>query len=211
MANVPDYPSNSKSEKPTVMKKEAPKEAAPKAEVIATGGVKQRKPPLSKRFASTFASEDAGSVGKFILNDVAIPALKSLLSDMASQGVERLLFGDSRPNRHRSGGGGTSYNAMYRGPSSSSGSRQISSRARSTHDFDEIVLETRGDAEAVLDQLSFRVAEYGQASVSDLYDMVGITGSFVDDKWGWTDIRGAHVQRVRDGYLLNLPRTHPLD
>ena len=49
---------------------------------------------------------------------------------------------------------------------------------------------------------------YGIASVADLYDLAGITcRSYTANKYGWTDIRSAKVVRIRDGYILQLPRT----
>ena len=52
---------------------------------------------------------------------------------------------------------------------------------------------------------------YGQVTVADLYDLVGISGSFTDNNYGWTDMREASVRRVRDGYILSLPRPRQLD
>lgn len=52
---------------------------------------------------------------------------------------------------------------------------------------------------------------YGMVSVADLYDLVGINGSYTDNKYGWTHLRSADVQRVRDGYLLKLPKALPFD
>jgi hypothetical protein len=72
-------------------------------------------------------------------------------------------------------------------------------------------LATRVEAEEVIDRLFDVVSRYETATVADLYEMVGVTGNYTDDKWGWTDLRGASVQRVRNGYLLDLPRPEPLD
>ena len=55
------------------------------------------------------------------------------------------------------------------------------------------------------------IATYGLVSVADLYDLVGIAGSYTDNKYGWTDIRNASVVRVRDGYVIKLPRALPLN
>ena len=38
-----------------------------------------------------------------------------------------------------------------------------------------------------------------------------VTVNFTDNKYGWKDLSSASVSRVRDGYLLNLPRTVLLD
>ena len=52
---------------------------------------------------------------------------------------------------------------------------------------------------------------YGLVRVADLYDLVGITGSYTDNKYGWTNIRNVEPIRVRDGYMLKLPKAMPID
>ena len=42
-------------------------------------------------------------------------------------------------------------------------------------------------------------------------DLVGVTGNYTDNKYGWTNIRNAEVVRVRDGYRIKLPRALPID
>lgn len=209
MVDEKNYPSNSNS------KKQGKDEGSHKKKVdkVVTGEAIQRKKPLGSRIKETFTGEDARSVGSYILFDVFVPAAKAMLADAASQGAERLLFGDSSP-RTRSGSGRsnyTSYNRMHSSSSGPSSRREISYRARATHDFDEIVVASRGEAEEVLDRLGDLVDSYDVASVADFYDLVGITGNFTDDKWGWADLRSASVRRVRDGYLISLPKPQPLD
>ncbi len=65
------------------------------------------------------------------------------------------------------------------------------------------------DAETVLDGLIFAIQEYDFVYVNDLYQMVGITPTFVDTKWGWNDLREAEIRRVREGWVLILPRPVP--
>ena len=50
------------------------------------------------------------------------------------------------------------------------------------------------------------IETYGLVSVADFYDLVGVTGDYTDNKYGWTDLRNANVIRVRDGYMIKLPR-----
>lgn len=211
--NLPvNLPGNSYMSKSS---KKEPKEEAPRnIEKVVTGEVIQKKKGFGSKIRETFGGDDARSVGSYIFFDVIIPAAKSMLADAASQGAERLLFGDSRGRSRVQGGrraGYTSYNRMYQGDEGRSSKREISSRARSTHDFDEIILSERGEAEEVLDQLSNLVDDFGHAKISDLYELVGITGNYIDDKWGWTDLRGASTSRVRQGYLLDLPKPIFLD
>jgi hypothetical protein len=53
--------------------------------------------------------------------------------------------------------------------------------------------------------------DYELVSISDLYSIVGLTASYIDNKWGWTDLNGSQVRRVRDGYVLELPKVESLD
>lgn len=87
----------------------------------------------------------------------------------------------------------------------------MSRRARASHDFQEIVLRTRAEADAVIDAMMDYMHKYEQVTLSDLYDLVGIQGTFADEKWGWRDLRGAGPTRINEGYLLDLPRPEPLD
>lgn len=207
-----NYPSNSREKKTQDPKTDK------KVEKIITGQVVKREKPLGRKIAETFVGDDVQSVGSYILFEVLIPAAKSMISDAASQGVERILFGDASSRRISSRSRNSapiSYNRMHSGSTRSDldrpGGREFSQRARSNHNFDEIVLETRVEADEVLESMGDVISNYDIVTVADLYDLVGITGSFTDDKWGWSDIRGAGVTRVRNGYLLNLPRPRPID
>lgn len=222
MASTPmpkNYPSNSKSEPAEVKKEERKQEK--KVEPVVTGKVRQRKKPLGRRISEMLTGGDAQSVGEYILLDVFIPATKAMLADAASQGAERLLFGEVR--RPRSTGstyrpGYTSYNkaagapADRRGfPASTPSGRDISRRGRSNHSFAEVIIETRGEAEEVLDNLQALMDQYDVVTVLDFYDLVGVTGNFTDEKYGWFDLRQAEVRRVREGYVINLPRPVDID
>jgi hypothetical protein len=44
-----------------------------------------------------------------------------------------------------------------------------------------------------------------------MYDLIDITASFVDHKYGWTDLTDARVRRINGGYLLDLPKAILLD
>jgi hypothetical protein len=52
---------------------------------------------------------------------------------------------------------------------------------------------------------------YGIVSVADFYDLVGITGNYTDNKYGWNNIHSASIVRVREGYMIKLPRALALN
>jgi hypothetical protein len=193
-----DYPANSnKSREPQPEKK--------RPEKIATGTVVQRKRPWYERAIHTVFSGDADSLSSYIVLEVLVPAFRNLLYDTVSQGAERALYGESR----RSSATRTGY-TNYSAASRTAARQPLTRQARATHDFDDIVLATRPEADEVLDALREMIELYNQATVADLYDLVGITSDFPDASWGWTDLRTATVRPIRGGYLLNLPRTRTL-
>jgi hypothetical protein len=201
-----DYPSNS-------AKARQPASEKPKQDKIIAGEVSKRKRGFGGKLADTFLSEESPGVVNYIVMEVLVPAAKNMMSDAVSQGIERILFGDNRPRPGMGGRPGyTNYGrSAVAGAVRAADPRPILSRqARATHDFDEVILESRAEAEDVIDRLRDLISQYDVATVNDLYDLVGLTGEFTDDKWGWLDLRSASVRAIRGGYLLNLPRTVPI-
>jgi hypothetical protein len=201
------FPGNSQRDKKT-----PPVEK--KVERVTTAEPIRRKKGLGRKLKDIFFGGDPRATAAFIVQSVLIPAAKDMIVDAASEGVQKLVRGDSY--RRRSGpssgpAGYVAYNRMGRGPAIAEPPRSMSPRARARHEFDEIVLQSRQEAEAVIEQMYEIVSKYETATVSDLYDLVGIRGTHVDHKWGWTDMRGAGVVKIRDGFLLELPDVVPME
>lgn len=214
--NNSNYAKDSKITTTNTTNEDAPK----KIEKVVEGEVIRRKKPWGKRFSEALIGGDSRTVTTYILQDVLIPAMKDTIADAMSQGVERMLFGEARSTSRRGsrrGGSYVSYNRNYspqRPPwddRRDEPPRAISRRGRTNHDFDEIILKTRVEADEVIERLYDLISSYQTATVADLYELLGVTGSYTDDKWGWTELPGAGVTRVPRGYLLNLPRPEPLD
>lgn len=223
---MPDYPSNSTTNYTDPKKsktKKVEEEPKPKLEKAISGSATKRKTPLGTKLRETFTGDDAQSVGNYVLFDVILPATKAMVSDAVSQGVERMLFGEVRRTQRRSPQGGSSHIAYNRVGNAFSGQRtpdrvfgsegqqSMSRRGRSSHDFGEIILESRSEAELIIERMGDVLDAYDVVTVSDLYDLVGISGSFTDNKWGWFDLRSAGFTRAREGYILSLPRPQPID
>ena len=202
------YPPNSDTSK------EPPQEEKDLKQVT-SGTVKRKKKSLRKQFTETFVGGDAKTALHYVVFDVLIPAAKDMIADAGSQGIEKLIFGDSRrrgASPPQAGPTGfVSYNRYAMGSRQTAPQRVMSRQARSRHDFDEIILDERGEAEEVIDRLFEVVSRYGSATVADLYELVGLPGSHTDNKWGWTNLQGAGVSRVRSGFLLDLPEPEPLN
>jgi hypothetical protein len=198
-----DYPSNSKKSK------ETPAGNEKIVTKVVTSDVIQRKQGMFTKVAGNFFSEDSGTVMNYVVMEVMLPALKTTISDMVSQGIERFLFGESRP-RAASGNRPGYVNYSKIATAARNEPRTISREARVKHEFEDVIIASRGEAEDVLDGLRNLINDYEVATVSDFYDLLGITGEFTDNTWGWTDLRSAGVRQVRGGYQINLPRTQPV-
>lgn len=182
---------------------------------IVEGKVVAHKQPMWKRFTRSMLAEDAGNVGEYILTDVVVPATKNLIVDMISQTIERVLFGTSRGRIRRSPLGASlrdqvNYSSRYSGERDAP-RRPMSREARARHDFQEIVLEHRTEAIEVVEALVIRIGRYGAVTVAELYDLVGVTGSYADQRWGWNDLATADVRQVPGGFLLDLPAPEPIN
>ena len=185
-------------------------------ERVTSGEAIRKKKSLRKQLRETFIAGDLKTSVRYVAFDILLPTLRDMLWEAGSGGIEKLIFGESRRRGSTppvSGPTGyVSYNRYSMGGSRMSGPQRAMSRmARARHDFDEIVLASRVEAEEVIDRLFDLVSRYETATVSDLYELVGIPSSHTDNKWGWSDLRGAGVSRVRDGYMLDLPDPIPLN
>lgn len=184
-----------------------------KVDKVVSGSVKTKKKSSLSKFADTFIEEDKDTVVGYLLSEVLIPSFKKMVSDTIKTGIDKMLYGDAEVSRSNSPASKISYSKYYNDKSSYSRSSSTSPVAnrRDTYEYNNIVLETRGDAEAVLMGMDDIIAKYEIVSVADLYDLVGIAGSYTDYKYGWTDIRSARIERVRDGYVIRMPKALPLD
>jgi hypothetical protein len=77
--------------------------------------------------------------------------------------------------------------------------------------YEDAVFATKKDAEETLMSLNQLIFDYGYASIADYSDLMGITGNFTDNKYGWDDLSKAFVLKVRNGYRIYLPKTINLD
>lgn len=205
--------SNSHSARAAAEKATAPPVEREKVEQVVHGKVVQRKKNIFKRVARGMVADDVTNVGDFVVAEVFLPALRNLMYDIVSQGTHRVLFGTARGRRT---GVGTGYG--YAGPvtnlktaynrvsAEADQSRTMSRQDQASHNFDELILESHADAMEVLENLHARVQRYGSASVADMYDYLGVTGGFTDQKYGWTNLENADVRQTRRGFVLDLPR-----
>lgn len=177
-----------------------------KVEKVVKGTVKTKKKGEISKFKELVISEDASNVKSYILMDVLIPAFKKAVSDIVTNGIDMILYGETGHSKRNSRTSTVSYRDYY----DRKDDRRYDRPRSIGYTYDDIILESRGEAEEVLDSLCDLIETYQIASVADLYDLVGETPEYTDNKYGWTNLRNADVERVRDGYRLKLPKAKPI-
>lgn len=179
-----------------------------KVEKVVHGRVRTKPKSGVSKITDVFISEDAANVKSYIVMDVLVPAVKKAISDIVRDGIDMILYGESRGRKSSSASGYVSYRDYSR---SDDRDRFRDSRSRSNYAHDDIILDSRGEAEEVLTRMDELIDTYGNVSVADLYDLVGKSSEYTDNKYGWTNIRNAEPIRVRDGYMLKLPKALPIN
>lgn len=212
--NLEDLKPNSHVYKESVKKEEKTEKKKLKS-VVKQGGVVSTRKTLGDKFQETFLSDDVKEIKGYIIFDTIIPGIKNLILDV----IEMAFFGSSGSRRStgsRRDKEHTNYSSYYKSEYKSS-RRDQREREERRYDGDEkvdyrrIVLRYRDDAERVVDQMRDRIHTYDSASIADLFELVGITGKYTDNNWGWVDEDDIGIKRVSDGYLIDVTEAILLD
>lgn len=184
----------------SVSSKTAPSEDKNIQKVV-TGSVKTKK---KNKIANSFFSEDVRSVKEYLIFDFLIPSLKKGFVEMVSEGVRMLFLGEAGARS-----GPRDYSSIY--DSRDRFGRSSVRRPVSSYGFDDVILDTRGEAEDVIARMDDLIATYKMVTVADMYELVGLEVRHTDYKYGWTNLRSARAVRVPDGWLLDLPKALPIE
>jgi len=190
---------------------------------------KKRKKGVTERLVTSLVGPDGlPSVGHYLTHDVVLPAIKEIIVNSVTSGINMMMYGpDSAGKRSTTGyyQRGSAYrpNVNYQSsykqtPTTSTSNVKYQNESRPYHNetrasgfnSEDYILASRDDAKMVLSQLLEQVDDYGWASLADFFDLVGIDSNFTDNNYGWTNLDFAKFVVVRGGYALRLPRLEPL-
>lgn len=215
------FPSNStNSREPRSSEPEGSEEKVVRQ--VTTGKVIVRKKTLTSRARELFIGDDVGHVIEDVVREALVPAAKDMIIETFMQALQQTFFGRSRIGITYRPAARTPYNnaqaqTPYNRMSTSTNVVRDDPRgrekslSRSSHVLQDIIVETRQEADAILFELQKHLAKYDNVSVGDLFDMLGRVPQSTDEKWGWRDLRGSGARLTRGGYLLILPATEPID
>ena len=214
--NMDDLKPNSHQYHKEVEEKQEPEAPEKKVEKVVSGPVVRKKKTFGRKIADIFISEDVGDVKSYLIYDVLVPAVKENIADAVNGAIGMIFFGET--SRRSSGRNSNRNNSKVNyGGYFNSGNDRRERMPKSYREenqgrtrTDDIIIASRAEAEQVLDEMFELLDTYRQVTVADFYDMLDISSEFTDHKYGWTDLRGARVVRVRNGYRIDLPREQAL-
>ncbi len=164
---------------------------------IITGGVKTRS-------RSGGLAREVRNIGNSLFEEIVMPAIKSAVVDFFSNGVNMMMFGsDSQPRR----GQPRSYNKQYRNQRRGGARKRSPNRnvRRTQEVFEDVFFEDRNEAQLVLGRMMELIADYGMATVGDLYSLVGLGTNITHEGWGWDDLSRTRVHYSSEGYVVDFP------
>ena len=148
-------------------------------------------------------------VGKTVIRNARIDVVESLRDAGYSESVIALIMNQPEstilaltPDNYVDGYGRSP--AKKKTGYVSYSSKQLPQKGKT---YKDIVFATLDDTSKVLNAMVSLIDEYGFVSVADLYDLVGITGNYTDNKIGWhnLDLNSAYPEMYNGGWKLILP------
>ena len=180
----------------------------------------EKKEGIFTRLVRAFLPDDVVDVKSYIVSDVLVPGVKDLASDIAHGVIDAALYGDTRGGYRR---GRKKNNSGYIGYSSIFSSNVISlndnsrkdDKDRTRHRTDRvqpIITQTRAQADEIISTLIEYIDQSpdGYVSIGDLYGALERDTDPNDFKWGWDSLGDAYVERIKEGYLVRLPKPKPI-
>lgn len=205
---------------PTV--KPAEIETHAKTRKLNPDAVVQTRKGFGEKLKETFLLTSGKELKEYIVKDVLVPGAKYLLLDTVSMLLTHqhasgspFNFGNNSSNNYyygRYGQAGNAYNSIYKGRNQAPPPSQENQYMRHNQrvDYKNIVLRSREDAMYVVDQLRGRIREFGEVTVAELIETIGMPSEYIDTEWGWRDERDIGVRQMYNGFLIDVREAIPL-
>lgn len=207
---------------PEPAKVETPSDEKQPVKKVVTGKLTKRGKPLGERMKDAFLNGGTNYVDHLI-KTVVVPKAKDMalsiveqMMDGIKEGFEDAIHGGRENNRSRrrptsSHGNGPTRVAYH---NMSSSRRRPEDRPpyrrepiRRSNQVDGVIVDDRERGELVIEELNAMIDDTGCCTVGDYYNFVDIVPNSTDDDWGWTDLKGARVNRLSaDEFLITMPR-----
>lgn len=194
-----------------------------KFQAVIEGGAEVKKQTGIGKFFRQLFAEDMQTVRETFKKDVLIPFVQDGMSGIFHDGIDLLIYGYKGYNRNsRTSRMFSSLKTLNKDKYYSSSLDSVRRYSRDDEDDRDVEVcednlikfKSKAKAVAVLDAMTDALERFPAISVSDMYDIAGITdikADFTEKNWGWTDVSGSRVRRAFGGwYYLDLPRVEDI-
>lgn len=172
-------------------------------EQVTSGVVTQRVPSAKDKLRSFFGMDELHTFRDYVsfLSDITnrvYSAMDSLMGNRQGQpGVPGARIAYSQPYQPN------------QQPQQNGNARQ---RAAAGYSYNDLLFNSRGDAEVTLTRMYELLGTYRAVSIADMFDLAGVSSpnGYTDNKYGWTDLSSARVIPVSGGYMISLPKAQQL-
>lgn len=205
--DINDLPGNSNTEKAQAIRESRKNEddiVSPKNSV-AKGRIRKKR--SSAKISEVFIAEDIKSVATHVFDNLIVPRFKVLLVDTISSAARAFFLGESVIDspRRRDPAGIVSYNSIYDSPKAS-----VSRNTSKRFDTSELIFDSYGDAQLVLDMMDEILADSGEVTIADMYEAADRSCPFTYTYFGWTNTASAKIVSDSDGYWIKMPKARQL-
>jgi len=192
---------------------------------------KRKRGVLERLVIGLIGPDGLPSIGRYLGSEVVMPAVKDIIANSLTTGIQMAIFGKdaaARPrNDYRSvsrAGYGTTYSSRtgtvhtdYTAPTGG-GVTKVDRKRRgydraSQFNSEDYIMDDRNEALEALANLQDQADKYDQVSLADFYDLMGQETQYTDNNYGWLydDIMKGKVVVIGGGYALRLPRLENLE
>ena len=208
-------PKGNQKQLPVQTKDEVPnKKPRAKKEALVQTATVRKKGVVERLVGGLLGPNGIRAIGAYVGHEIIVPMVKNAFVDSMTTGINMAVFKDQpQPNRRNNPGWNNrqhqntnrvQYDKSYQ--NNQVNQYQSPNTRRTIYAIREAVFPNREEALMVLDNMMNEIDKYGQVSVADYYDWIGIGDStFADVSYGWDDLTRARVVSVRGGYAISLP------
>lgn len=166
--------------------------------------------PATRRFLDYIFAESPKSLGAKIGREVIVPRVKAGFEEACNSFLSGMLWGGGpRPMSNivssavMRGGNNAYHQVSSTGIGAPSSTPPVS---RNSGNYEDLICPSQEKAEMLLANLFALHNQYNVVTVADLYELANITPAPSHNAFGWMSLDGARISKVREGYLLELPR-----
>ena len=208
-------PKGNQKQLPVQTKDEIPnKKQRARKEPLVQSATVRKKGIVERLVGGLLGPNGIRAIGSYVGHEIIVPMIKNAFVDSMTTGINMAVFKDQpQPNKRNNPGWNNrqhqntnrvQYNQSYQ--NNQVKQYQSSNATAMIYTIREAVFPNREEALMILDNMMNEIDKYGQVSVADYYDWIGIGDStFADVSYGWEDLNRARVVSVRGGYAISLP------